>query len=97
MEATERIELIKLRLKKIRASVAEQQLELTQLQLKNKQLEVELEELKKGNFELKKQIKIANMANQLGNELHQSSALKQQLNKYIREVDSVIDALKHME
>jgi len=59
-------------------------------------LKQELEALKTTNFELTKKIEIAEMAGQLQDEEAGSDELKLKLDKYIREVDAVVKALKKM-
>ncbi len=97
MNANERVQLLELRIKKIKSGIVQQQEELLRLRARNKSLENELEDAKKANFELKKQIEIAKVANQLKSDKNYSKKLKQQITKYIREIDSVIEMLKTLE
>ena len=97
MELEERLQLILLRIKKLKSLQEGFEKELDSLQQKNKQLAEENEALKKINFEQKKQIEIATIANQLSDEESPSDEIKRKLDKYIREVDAVIAALKQME
>ena len=97
MELEERLQLILLRIKKLKSLQDGFENELDSLQQKNKQLAEENEALKKINFEQKKQIEIATIANQLSDEESPSDEIKRKLDKYIREVDAVIAALKQME
>ena len=97
MELEERLQLILLRIKKLKSLQESFENELDSLQQKNKQLAEENEALKKINFEQKKQIEIATIANQLSDEESPSDEIKRKLDKYIREVDAVIAALKQME
>ncbi|MBX2844643.1 MAG: hypothetical protein KTR13_00400 [Saprospiraceae bacterium] len=66
------------------------------LHQENIQLKEELNGLKKTNFEISKKIEIAEMANQLLSEDENSDVLKTKVDKYIREIDAVIKALKQM-
>jgi len=67
------------------------------VQDENNDLKEELDRLKKITFERKKQIEIAKMANQFQAETPDTTKLKRELDKYIREVDLVLDALKNQE
>lgn len=95
MELKERLQYILLRIKKLQNVIQEQQTELARLRDENNELINQRNALKKTNFEQNKKIEIANIANQLSDE--KSDATKRKLDKYIREVDAVITALKKME
>lgn len=97
MELDERLQLILLKIKKLKLSYFEQKKQLNELIEKNNQLKVENEALKKTNFEMNKQIEVADIANQLKDGTGSSKELKRKLDNYIKEVDAVIHALKEME
>ena len=97
MELEDRLQLILLRIKKLKELQRKTAKQCIDEQAKNKLLIEENEALKKINFEQKKQIEIASIANQLSGEEPNSDKIKRKLDKYIREVDAVINALKEME
>lgn len=97
MELEERLQLILLRIKKLKSRQADFENDLAKSHEENKLLKEENEALKKINFEQKKQIEIADIANQLSDEDKNSDKIKRKLDKYIREVDAVINVLKKTE
>lgn len=93
MNLEERLQYIQLRLKHLKAQYIAQNNLMQELKNENKELKEEIERVKKSNFELKNKIDIADIANQFG-ENQSRTDLKYKVDKYIREVDAIINELK---
>lgn len=97
MEKNKRLEQILARMAKLNDRLRANAHAVERLTAENKTLKEELEKAKKINFETNKKVEIANMASQLSAKTPTSQSLKQRMDKYIREVDQVIEALKQMD
>lgn len=93
MTSEERLQLILLRLKQLNSSFETTKVELQKVLTENKLLKKENQALKKTNFELEKRIDVANIANQVLEGTDKEDVQKK-VDKYIREVDSIISILK---
>ncbi len=93
----DRLEKIIARIQQISLQLERQKNLIHNLEEENRALKEKLDELKTANFTLKKQFDIANMANQFHAESQDATKLKRQIDRYIKEVDVVIEALKHIE
>lgn len=93
----DRLKKILDKINQITAQLKQQKDLIHNLEEENTNLKTKLDELKTNNFELKKQFDIANMANQFHAETQDSTKLKRKLDRYIKEVEQVIEALKHIE
>jgi len=93
----DRLQKILSKIHRISAQLSKQKVLIHNLEEENSLLKSKLDELKTTNFELKKKFDIANMANQFHAETQDTIKLKRKLDKYIKEVDQVIEALKQLE
>lgn len=96
MNLEQRLQAIKQKLEKISVGYTTVKAEQETALAENISLKQELEALKTTNFELTKKIEIAEMADQLLNEDGGNDELRAKLDKYIREVDAVVKALKKL-